>query len=98
MDTTGMLFHERIEDAIDEVIRGAGGRKKVAVELWPDKPAREAHNLLDACMNPERRERFAPSQVLWFAQRGRQIGCHAVIMFMARECGYADPTPHRAGE
>ena len=38
------LFHERIEDAIDEVVRQCGGRKKLACEMWPDKPAREAHN------------------------------------------------------
>ena len=82
------LFHERIEDAVDEVIRAAGGRKKVAGELWPDKPARDAHNLLDACLNPDRREKLAPSQVLYIARRGQEVGCHALMSHIAQECGY----------
>lgn len=82
------LFHERIEDALDEVIRVCGGRKKFACDLWPDKPARDAHNLLDACLNPERRERFSPSQVLFIARRGHEAGCHAFMSYFAQECGY----------
>jgi hypothetical protein len=82
------LFHERIEDALDEAIRMCGGRKKVACEMWPEKPQREAHNLMDACLNPERRERFSPAQVLYIAKRGAEAGCHAVMHYMAAECGY----------
>lgn len=82
------LFHERVEDALDEVIRVCGGRKKFACDLWPDKPARDAHNLLDACLNPERRERFSPSQVLFIARRGHEAGYHAFMTYFARECGY----------
>lgn len=82
------LFHERLEDALDEVIRVCGGRKAFAVEMWPDKPARDAHNLLDACLNPERRERFSPAQVMYITQRGAEAGCHAVMQFFGRECGY----------
>jgi hypothetical protein len=82
------LFHDRIEDAIDEVCRAAGGRKKVACELWPDKPARDAHNLLDACLNQERRERLTPSQLLFVARRGREVGCHALMTHFDHECGY----------
>lgn len=91
------LFHERIEDAIDEVVRQCGGRKKLACEMWPEKPAREAHNLMDACLNPERRERFSPAQVLYIARRGSEVGCHAVMTFLGRECGY-DIKPITRGE
>ena len=87
------LFFERIEDAIDHVIRQCGGRKKLAVELWPAKPARDAHNLLDAMLNPERREKFSPADVVYVARRGREAGCHAVMLFIARDAGYADPVP-----
>jgi len=82
------LFHERIEDAIDEVVRQCGGRKKLACEMWPDKPPREAHNLMDACLNPERRERFSPSQMIYIARRGSEAGCHALMNYFASECGY----------
>lgn len=82
------LFHERFEDALDEVIRVCGGRKKFACEMWPDKPTRDAHNLLDACLNPERRERFSPDHVIYVARRGAEVGCHAVMQYLGRECGY----------
>ena len=82
------LFHERFEDALDEVIRVCGGRKRFACEMWPEKPARDAHNLLDACLNPERRERFSPDHVLYIARRGAESGCHAVMTYLGRELGY----------
>jgi len=92
------LFHDRIEDAIDETCRALGGRKKVACELWPDKPARDAHNLLDACLNPERRERLMPSQLLYVIKRGREAGCHAVMTYLDHECGYESKPVNRAEE
>jgi hypothetical protein len=82
------LFHERIEDAIDEVIRACGGRKKVACEMWPDKPQREAHNLIDACLNPDRRERFTPDQIIYLARRGHEANCHALMLYLGSDCGY----------
>ena len=87
------LFHERIEDAISAVIDHCGGRKSFACELYPDKPQRDAHNLLEACLNPERRERLAPSQLMFVMKRGRESGCHDLAVYMMRESGYADPQP-----
>lgn len=87
------LFHERTEDAIAAVIDACGGRKKFASELWPDKPLRDAHNLLDACLNPSKREKFSPSQILYVAKRGREAGCHTLMFYFAREAGYDDPRP-----
>lgn len=82
------LFYERIEQAMDAVIVACGGRKKLACELWPDKPQRDAHNLIDACLNPDRREKFSPTQVLFLMKRGREVGCHALATFIAQEAGY----------
>lgn len=87
------LFHERIEDAISAVIDRCGGRKAFACELYPDKPPRDAHNLLDACLNPERREKLAPSQLLFVMKRGRSSDCHDLALFLMRESGYSDPLP-----
>lgn len=87
------LFFDRMEDALAAVIDQCGGRKKFASEMFPDKPLRDAHNLLDAMLNPERREKFSPEQVLYVAKRGREVGCHAVMLYQAREAGYADPVP-----
>lgn len=82
------LIHERFEDALDETIRACGGRKKIASDLWPDKPQRDAHNLLDACMNPERREKLSLYQLLFILKQGRAVGCHTAAIYFARECGY----------
>lgn len=87
------LFFDRVEDALAAVVDQCGGRKKFAGEMFPDKPPRDAHNLLDAMLNPERREKFSPEQVLYVAKRGREVGCHAVMLYLAREAGYADPVP-----
>lgn len=87
------LFFDRVEDALAAVIDRCGGRKKFAAEMFKDKPLRDAHNLVDAMLNPERREKFSPFQVLYIAQRGREVGCHAVMQYLAREAGYAEPVP-----
>jgi hypothetical protein len=87
------LFFECIEDALAVAIDALGGRKKVACEMWPDLPASQAHNMINACLNAERREKFSPSQVVWLAARAGQVGCHAVMQYMAREGGYAEPQP-----
>ncbi len=87
------LFHERIEDAALAVIEKCGGRKKFAAEMWPDKGIGDAHNLLNACLNPEKREHFTPDQLMYVMRRGKAIGCHALTTYLARQAGYADPTP-----
>lgn len=86
------LFHERIEDAIGAVTDRLG-RKRISKELWPDKSERDAHNLIDACLNPERKERFTPSQLMFIARKGREAGHHGIVTYLCRELGYADPTP-----
>jgi hypothetical protein len=88
-----VLFFERVEDALAAVIDRCGGRKRFAAEMFPDKPPRDAHNLLDAMLNPERRERFSPAQLVYVARRGRAVSCDAVMQYLARELGYADPQP-----
>lgn len=87
------LFCERIEDALGSVINACGGRKKFASEMWPNKPQRDAHNLLDACLNPERREKFAPHDLIYIMSRGAQAGCHDAINYICEQCGYTRPAP-----
>ncbi len=91
MDTPS-LFVESIEEAISEVARVCGGRMS-AVAMWPSLPVREAHNRFDACLNPERREKFDLSDLLYIAKRGREAGCHSLMLFIARDTGYTDPQP-----
>ena len=48
-------------------------RKAFATDLWPHKAQRDAHNLLDACLNPDRREKFSPGAVVYIARRGHDV-------------------------
>jgi len=87
------LFYERIEEALAAVINECGGRKRFASDIWPNKPQRDAHNLLDACLNPERREKFAPHDLMYILKRGREAQCHVAMQFMCEEMGYSRPVP-----
>lgn len=90
---TEPLFYDDIEDALREVVRQAGGPKVVGAKLWPEIEPDKAWRRLSDCLNDTRREVLSPAQVMLLLRIGRQVGCHAAINFMARECGYADPSP-----
>lgn len=87
------LFVESITDALREVVRSCGGPKIVGCQLWPEKTPDAAARTLSDCLNDARPEKLSPDQVLLLARMGRGRGCHAVLAFIAAECGYAPPTP-----
>jgi hypothetical protein len=95
MDTHGQppLFVESFDDAARAVINACGGVKRVATAMWPTKPVTEAVNLLNACLNTERRERLNPNDVMYLLKLGREANCHALAHWLMRESGYADPVP-----
>jgi hypothetical protein len=93
MKQLSLSIYERVEEALAEVINECGGRKRFAAEMWPNKPQRDAHNLLDACLNPERREKFAPHDLVYILRRGRAVGCDVAMDFVADACGYTRPIP-----
>ena len=85
------LFSEDIHDALKDVVRALGGMKEAGSRLRPELPAIEAGNWLKDCLNPARRERLNPEQVLWLLREGRKIGCHSAMNFIADEAGYQRP-------
>lgn len=87
------LFAEDIHDALRDVVRALGGNKEVGHRLRPELPSNEAGTWLKDCLNPERRERLNPEQVLWLLREGRRVGCHSAINFVCDECGYSRATP-----
>ncbi|MGE0745271.1 MAG: hypothetical protein AB7K86_08490 [Rhodospirillales bacterium] len=89
--TTDRLFCETEHEAIDEICKANGGRKKTAGELWPSMDLRQAHNRMDACLDPERREKFCPTEITWFIRKGREVGCHSLMRYFAQEGAYAEP-------
>lgn len=88
MNSTLALFHESLADALRECVNACGGTKKVGHILWPDKEPDVAD-----CLNEAKREKLSPEQVLWLLRKARAAGCHAGMVFLARELGYSDPQP-----
>lgn len=87
------LFHETLLDALREVVGALGGSKKVGPLLRSTKTPEEAARFINDCLNPDRRERFDPDDVLYLLRAGRAAGCHAAANYIMREAGYADPIP-----
>lgn len=91
MNTAPALWHDSIEEAISEACNALGGRKAVAVLLWPSVAVREAHNRIDAALNPERREKLSPAELMFIIGKAREAGCHSVMRFLCAEGGYQEP-------
>lgn len=87
------LIHETIADAALEVIHAAGGFKLVGLRLFPELAPDHAGNKLRACLDDERREKFSPQQIVLLLRIGREANCAALINYIARAAGYADPQP-----
>lgn len=87
------LMHESLNDALREAVQALGGSKKLGTMMWPELPLDHASNKVRDCLNPDRRERFNPDQVLMIMRLARQAGSHALANYIMREAGYADPLP-----
>lgn len=87
------LFHESILDAARECVQALGGTKAVGARMRPDIPPDQAGRWLSDCLNDARREHLSPDQVAWLAREGRAVNCHAILLFMCAQAGYAPPVP-----
>lgn len=85
------LFHDTLEDALEDVVHALGGPKRVAGELWPSKEPRAAAILLRHCLNPDRAEKFALDELMWMLKAASAVDCHVATHFIARQCGYREP-------
>ena len=87
------LFCESIFEAASDVVRALGGPKVVGGKLWPEKGVDASATLLRDCLNPHRRERLDPEQLLLLAKLGRDAGCHSLMHYFADATGYERPRP-----
>src|SRR5690349_4432059 len=87
------LWHDRFEDALRTVVDACGGPKKVADRLWPNLPLADAARKLLHCLDPERAEKLTPNEIQLLLQWGREVNCHAAMVYLSRECGYEPPVP-----
>lgn len=86
-------FFESVNDALREAVRQLGGHKKVGPALWPEHPLEQASNRLRDCLNPDRREKLSPEQILFILKLGREAGYHGAMAFLATDAGYEAPRP-----
>ena len=82
------LFFEDINEALREIVQALGGAKKVGPLFWPEKSVEQAHMLLLGCLNPDRKERLTPEQVLLLLRWGHEVDCHGAMHFIGQQAGY----------
>lgn len=84
---------ETFSEALIECVKALGGSKKVGLLMKPSKPLEESSRWVRDCLNPERRERFDPDEVIWLLREARRVGCHVAMHYLADEAGYSHPSP-----
>ena len=87
------LYDATLEEAIKNAVAALGGSKHVGCILWPDKNPQKAQELLNQCLNPDRKEKLDLSQFMLIQNLAKKSGCHAIINFQADELGYSRPQP-----
>lgn len=92
-DKQPALFHESVNDALREIVQALGGTKKAGPMMRPQKSADEAGRWVSDCLNPDRREKFDPEEVLFLLREARKIGVHTAINFVCADAGYGNPQP-----
>lgn len=88
-----VLFAEDVYDALRDVVRCLGGNKIVGAKMRPELPTDDAGNWLKDCLNPARREKLDPAQVIWLLREGRKAGCHSGMHYINDEAGYVRAQP-----
>lgn len=93
MSEQDKLFITDIHDALGDLVRALGGPKEVGQILKPEKTTEDAAGWVKDCLNPKRREKFDPDQILWLLKKGREAGCHQPIKWICDQAGYSEPEP-----
>lgn len=83
-----LAIYEDDLDAIRDAVRALGGTKVVGHCLRPDIAPDQAAPWLKDCLNIERREKLALSQILKILRMAHDAGYHAPAQFLAGEMGY----------
>lgn len=89
----GKIAHETLHDALRDLISALGGAKRIGPLMRPEKTIDEATRWILDCLNPDRREKFDPEQILWLLREGRTNGCHLAMEYVNRFCLYEPPRP-----
>lgn len=82
------LFFETAEEALAAVVAAAGGFKSVGHRMRPDLAADQAGNWLRDCLNPHKRDKLSPGQLVLLLAEGKRAGAHGAMHYFEREAGY----------
>lgn len=85
---TEMPFYDSPEDALKAVIQQLGGIKRVGPKLFPDKSVDAAARYLLDCVNSDRSEKLALSQIMMLLRLAHEAGYHTAYAWMSGEIGY----------
>lgn len=83
-----MPFFDSPEDALKAVIQQLGGIKKVGPLLFPDKSVDAAARYLLDCVNHDRQEKLALTQIMMLLRLAHEAGYHTAYAWLSGEIGY----------
>lgn len=83
-----MPFYEQPEDALKAAIFAIGGTKAVGQMLWKDKSVDQAARYLMDCINQDRPEKLAYTQIIFIFREAKAAGFHAGFEWWAAQCEY----------
>lgn len=95
MQNNDLAVFQDFDDAIAGAVAALGGFKRVGCRLRPEldcKPDLAAQWLRD-CLNPEKRERLNPHQVVLLLRLAKETGYHAAKHWLDAELGYEPGKP-----
>lgn len=88
------LWYDDVYEAAREVVKAAGGYKKVGPKFFPAKKSDDlAANALRDVLNSNRREILDPEQLVLLLKIGREVGCHALMHFICDQAVYERAAP-----
>jgi hypothetical protein len=79
---------DSINEALQSAVTNMGGFKKVGPLLRPELPIDQAAGWLRDCLNPARREKLSPEQVMLIVREAKKAGVHSLMNFIAMDTGY----------
>jgi hypothetical protein len=79
---------ESVNDALQSAVKALGGYKVLGPALRPELPIEQAAGWLRDCLNPTRREKLAPEQVMLILREAKKAGYHAAMDFLTSDAGY----------
>jgi hypothetical protein len=89
------MHYETMEEALRDLVRALGGSKAIGARLFPSLPLEQAAGRVSDSLNHDRRQQFAPHELLYLLRMACQSGHHAAMHYVCAITGYEQPRPSR---